>query len=123
MRSAARNTPDHGTGAGSGEAATEEPDIEEHPESPGERTVAFRPIRGASSATLLVTSFAVSYLLQNVALLAFGSQPQGVLFPPIVTQQWFLGKNDELVISKLGVITSVTALLLFVALAIDRTVA
>ena len=45
--------------------------------------VAFRPIRGASSATLLVTSFAVSYLLQNVALLAFGSQPQGVLFPPV----------------------------------------
>ncbi|WP_311922990.1 dynamin family protein [Microbispora sp. H10836] len=45
MRSAARNTPDHGTGAGSGDAVTEEPDIEEHPESPGERTVAFRPIR------------------------------------------------------------------------------
>ncbi|GLX09890.1 dynamin family protein [Microbispora sp. NBRC 16548] len=45
MRSAARNTPDHGTGAGSGDAVTEEPDIEEHPESPGEQTIAFRPIR------------------------------------------------------------------------------
>ncbi|MEV4461119.1 dynamin family protein [Microbispora sp. NPDC049633] len=45
MRSAARNTPDHGTGASSGDAVTEEPGIEEHPESPGERTVAFRPIR------------------------------------------------------------------------------
>lgn len=60
MRSAARNTPDHGTGAGSGDAVTEEPDIAgpdlagadlvdrdagEHPESPGEQTVAFRPIR------------------------------------------------------------------------------
>ncbi|MFI7040177.1 dynamin family protein [Microbispora rosea] len=55
MRSAARNTPDHGTGAGSGDAVTEEPDIAgpdladrdagEYPESPGEQTVAFRPIR------------------------------------------------------------------------------
>ncbi|WP_256862483.1 dynamin family protein [Microbispora sp. GKU 823] len=45
MRSAARNTPDHGTGAGSGDAVTEEPDIGEHPESPGEQTIAFRPIR------------------------------------------------------------------------------
>ncbi|MEV7804555.1 dynamin family protein [Microbispora sp. NPDC088329] len=60
MRSAARNTPDHGTGAGSGDAVTEEPDAEEpdvraphiggpglgeHPESPGEQTIAFRPIR------------------------------------------------------------------------------
>ncbi|MEU6426651.1 dynamin family protein [Microbispora sp. NPDC046973] len=60
MRSAARNTPDHGAGAGSGDAVTEERDIEEpyagqpdagqldaeeHPESPGEQTIAFRPIR------------------------------------------------------------------------------
>ncbi|MEU8177697.1 dynamin family protein [Microbispora hainanensis] len=50
MRSAARNTPDHGTGAGSGDAVTEERDVAErdggvHPESPGEQTIAFRPIR------------------------------------------------------------------------------
>ena len=66
---------------------------------------AFRPIRHASASTLLVTSFAVSYLLQNVALLAFGSQPQGVLFPSVVTQQWVVG-NDELFISKLAVMSS-----------------
>jgi branched-chain amino acid transport system permease protein len=36
--------------------------------------VAFRPLRGASPATLLVTSFALSFLLQNVYLLAFGSR-------------------------------------------------
>lgn len=35
--------------------------------------MAFRPVRGASPATLLVTSFAVSYLLQNLAILIFGA--------------------------------------------------
>jgi branched-chain amino acid transport system permease protein len=36
--------------------------------------VAFRPLRGASPATMLVATFAVSYLLQNVYLLSFGSR-------------------------------------------------
>jgi branched-chain amino acid transport system permease protein len=40
--------------------------------------VAFRPLRGASPATLLVTSFAISFLLQNVYLLAFGSRGKTV---------------------------------------------
>jgi branched-chain amino acid transport system permease protein len=39
-----------------------------------EERVAFRPLRGASPATMLVASFALSYLLQNVFLLAFGSR-------------------------------------------------
>lgn len=34
--------------------------------------IAFRPIRGAGQTTMLITSFAVSYLLQNVAILIFG---------------------------------------------------
>jgi branched-chain amino acid transport system permease protein len=36
--------------------------------------VAFRPLRGASPATMLVASFAISFLLQNVYLLSFGSR-------------------------------------------------
>lgn len=40
--------------------------------------LAFRPIRGASQATMLVTSFAVSSLLQNVMILIAGSRPQSV---------------------------------------------
>ncbi|MEZ5123058.1 MAG: branched-chain amino acid ABC transporter permease [Solirubrobacterales bacterium] len=38
--------------------------------------VAFRPVRGADPATLLITSFAVSYLLQNLAILIFGATPR-----------------------------------------------
>jgi len=36
--------------------------------------VAFRPLRGASPATMLITTFAISFLLQNVYLLIFGSR-------------------------------------------------
>ena len=36
--------------------------------------VAFRRLRGASPATMLVASFAISFFLQNVFLLAFGSR-------------------------------------------------
>jgi branched-chain amino acid transport system permease protein len=44
--------------------------------------IAFRPIRRASSSTLLVTSFAVSYLLQHVIVLIFGARPLGVSLLP-----------------------------------------
>ena len=40
--------------------------------------VAFRPARGADADTLLVTSFAVSFLLQNLAILVFGALPRSV---------------------------------------------
>lgn len=36
--------------------------------------IAFRPLRGASPVTMLIATFAVSFLLQNVYLLAFGSR-------------------------------------------------
>jgi len=36
--------------------------------------IAFRPLRGAPPATMLIATFAVSFLLQNVYLLVFGSR-------------------------------------------------
>ena len=44
--------------------------------------VAFRPVRNAAAATLLVTSFFVSSLLQNSAILAVGSRPKSVSILP-----------------------------------------
>jgi len=38
--------------------------------------IAFRPVRGADPTTLLVTSFVLGYLLQNVAIMIFGSLPR-----------------------------------------------
>jgi branched-chain amino acid transport system permease protein len=40
--------------------------------------LALRPVRGANETTLLVTSFAVSYVLQNVAIVVMGSEPRPV---------------------------------------------
>lgn len=52
----------------------------------GTERLAFRPVRGADPATLLVTSFAVSYLLQNIALLSFGSLTKTANVLPGLTQ-------------------------------------
>jgi branched-chain amino acid transport system permease protein len=40
----------------------------------------FRPLRVATPATMLITTFAVSFLLQNVAVLWFGTQGESIGF-------------------------------------------
>jgi branched-chain amino acid transport system permease protein len=40
--------------------------------------VAFRPLRGTSPATMLVATFAISFLLRSIYLLAFGSRGETV---------------------------------------------
>jgi branched-chain amino acid transport system permease protein len=46
--------------------------------------VAFRPLRGASPTTMLVATFAISYLLQSIALVQFGAIPRfAVVFPQL----------------------------------------
>lgn len=40
--------------------------------------VAFRPLRGAEPDTLLVASFAVSFFLQGLAIIVFGSLPRSI---------------------------------------------
>jgi branched-subunit amino acid ABC-type transport system permease component len=42
--------------------------------------VAFRPVRDASPATLLITSFALSFLIQNLAMLIWGGLPRTTAF-------------------------------------------
>lgn len=79
----------------------------------GMERAAFRPVRSASPATLLVTSFALSYLLQNLSVLTFGAEQRGVLMPGLVTEQFFVG---DVRIPKLNVITTVTTIVLLVAL-------
>lgn len=46
---------------------------------------AFRPVRGADITTLLITSFAVSYLLQNLAIMIFGARPKSYSLAPSLT--------------------------------------
>jgi branched-chain amino acid transport system permease protein len=77
--------------------------------------VAFRPLRGADPAVLLVTSFAVSFLLQNLALVVFGSRPKGVALPAWLADTLTVG---DLRIQVLSVVTVVVTLALLAGLAL-----
>ena len=66
--------------------------------------VAFRPVRNASANTMLVTSFGVSILLQNAALLLVSPRAQAVALPSIFTQNITVG---GLTISTMNILTLV----------------
>ncbi len=54
--------------------------------------MAFRPLRRANPATLLVTSFAVSYLVQHLVVMFFGARPIGVSLLPQLSDSVALGE-------------------------------
>ncbi|HKP17929.1 MAG TPA: branched-chain amino acid ABC transporter permease [Gaiellaceae bacterium] len=56
--------------------------------------VAFRPVRNADPTTLLITSFAVSYLIQNIAFLTVGSVGKFVAIPAGVSDSVSIGGVD-----------------------------
>lgn len=53
--------------------------------------VGFRPVRNASPTTMLITSFAISALLQNIALLTVSPRPQAVRLPGFFVQTLTIG--------------------------------
>ena len=55
-----------------------------------ERT-AFRPLRAADPATLLISSFAVSFFLERTLIFFVGSRPKGIDFLPQLGQQISVG--------------------------------
>ncbi len=57
----------------------------------GMERLAFRTLRGANPTTLLIASFAVSYLIQHIVLIVFGSRPTGVDFLSSFNQSIELG--------------------------------
>jgi branched-chain amino acid transport system permease protein len=75
--------------------------------------IAFRPVRSADAITLLVTSFAVSYLLQSLAQVIVGSIPRTVNLWPDLAQSWQIG---EINIPKLDVVIVGVTLTLMVLL-------
>jgi branched-chain amino acid transport system permease protein len=73
--------------------------------------LAFRPARGADPDTLLITSFAVSFLLQNLAILFFGALPRSVAIWPFLTRSVHIGSYS---IQNIDLVTvGVTVVLLF----------
>jgi branched-chain amino acid transport system permease protein len=77
--------------------------------------VAFRPVRGANPATLLVTSFAVSVFLHNIVLITVGARPRGVGLPAFLGQNFTIGGVE---IAKLDVIQIAVTVILLTALAL-----
>jgi branched-chain amino acid transport system permease protein len=75
--------------------------------------VAFRPLRGANPATLLIASFAVSYGLQNLAILIEGSAPKGTHVSAWLSESFQIGSIS---IPKLDPVTVGVTIVLLVAL-------
>lgn len=76
--------------------------------------IGFRPVRGKNPATLLVTSFAISYFLQNLAYMIFGAVPKAINFLPGLSSAWFVG---SITIPKLSVVIVAVTVGLLVVLA------
>lgn len=80
--------------------------------------IAFRPVRGASPATMLITSFAVSYLLQSGARLIFTSLPKSADINPLLRESFIV---RGVFVSWLAVIIVGVTTVLLTALAIFLT--
>ncbi|MDP1716271.1 MAG: branched-chain amino acid ABC transporter permease [Anaerolineales bacterium] len=83
--------------------------------------VAFRPVREKSLTAILITSFAVSTLLQNAALLIVSSRSRAVQFPAIFSGSVRLGNVDIANRNILVIVTS-TLLLIALTLLLKRTI-
>ncbi len=76
--------------------------------------VAYRPLRGASSLAVLITAIGVSYLLQNLALLIFGSNARQ--FTSVVNVPNLKLAGGQLQISGETIVTIVVCIVIMVAL-------
>jgi branched-chain amino acid transport system permease protein len=77
--------------------------------------LAFRPLRMADPATLMVTSFAVSFIAQNLAIILSGARAKAVVVP----QDW-LGSWQVLgaYVGKLDFVITLTTIALLIGLAV-----
>jgi branched-chain amino acid transport system permease protein len=82
--------------------------------------VAFRPVRGADGTTLLVTSFALSYTIQNAEVLTFGARPKSVLLPPVFSHYISVGGLQIQNLNVMVIVVTV-ALLVCLRLFLNRT--
>ncbi len=77
-------------------------------------TIAYRPLRGASSLAVLITAIGVSYLLQNIALLVFGSNARQ--FTSVVNVPSLKLAGGQLSVSGVTLVTIATCIIIMVSL-------
>src|SRR5262245_14354968 len=77
--------------------------------------LAFRPVRMAAPSVLLITSFAVSYFLENAVIVTYGGRPKSAnLWPDLMEPIMAAGVR----IPKLQIVTIVVTLVLLVLLVV-----
>ena len=76
--------------------------------------VAYRPLRNASPLAVLITAIGVSYLLQNVALLIFGSNARQ--FTSVITVPALKLAGGKLSISSVTIVTILSCIVIMAAL-------
>jgi branched-chain amino acid transport system permease protein len=72
--------------------------------------IAFRPVRNASPTTMLITSFAVSTLLQAVALLVISPRPRAPRLPSIFVKSMEVAGIRVKVVDVIAIVVSIVAL-------------
>ncbi|MBQ6560336.1 MAG: branched-chain amino acid ABC transporter permease [Erysipelotrichaceae bacterium] len=76
--------------------------------------LAYKPLRQASSLSVLITAIGVSYFLQNSAQLLFGSDTK--IFPSILTEGSLRFFDGKLIVSYLTLITILTCIVIMIGL-------
>jgi len=76
--------------------------------------IAYKPLRGASSLAVLITAIGVSYLLQNIALLVFGSNARQ--FTSVVNLPSLKLAGGQLSISGVTLVTIVSCIVIMAGL-------
>ena len=74
--------------------------------------IAFRPVRGGSGATTLITSFAVAMILQVLFQNLISARSQAVALPQILSQSVHLG-NVIIGVNKIAAIVATVLMLIF----------
>lgn len=76
--------------------------------------LAYRPLRKASPLAVLITAIGVSYLLQNLALLFFGSNPKS--FTSVVSVPTLKLAGGKLIVSGETIVTIISCVVIMVGL-------
>ncbi len=76
--------------------------------------VAYKPLRAAPSLAVLITAIGVSYLLQNIALILFGSSPK--IFTSVVNIQSLKLFGGSLVVTGETMVTLVVSAIIMILL-------
>ena len=76
--------------------------------------IAYKPLRGASPLAVLITAIGVSYFLQNLALLIFGSNTKQ--FTSVVNLPSIKLADGALTISSVTIVTIITCIVVMVGL-------